>query len=203
MLTERQTFCLRFLTTGPAEEGRCCCSLHEDGPVGGVFWENFLPTEGSGRCLFLQVFCTGGRGLACCDLCCSSARRGCLQSWRDVKLPLWPLRLWGKSGLQWWVEGPRCMSLTLESWSLGAALRGRSLILKRWRASSVEVPSLSSQSPSSSSESDMRNLTVRWCSQRVSAEFRLWLRGRGLGAHGSLPLRLTLRLTWGLLNISQ
>ena len=100
--------------------------------------------------------------------------------------------------LFWEEEGPGCV--TLERGTLGAALRGRSLLnIEKWGGSSAEEASLSSWYPSSS-ESEMRNLTVRWC-QRGSAEFRLWLRGRG--AHISRLLWLALWLSWGLLIISQ
>ena len=141
---ETITFCLWFLTTGPAEEGRCFGSLHGEGPAGGVFWENFLLPELSERCFFLLFFCPERRGLACSGRCCSIALRGCLLSWSEGKAPLWPLTLRGESGLQCWVEGQRCMSLTLETGSLGAALRGHSLLLKGWGASSVEEFSVSS-----------------------------------------------------------
>lgn len=110
--------CLRFLTAGPAEEGRCCCScsLRGEKAADGEFWENLLDWQPAERCLFLLPFLPDRRGLI-----------GGLPACRDG----------GKEAWLGGAEEPDCRAWTLVRGRFaGAALRGRSGT--GWGVSSVE-----------------------------------------------------------------
>lgn len=130
---ELPSTCLRFLTAGPAEEGRCFCSQGGEKAAGWEFWENLRAWQPAERCLFLLPFLPRRRGLIC---------------WREAGDPA----LLGRAG------EPGCRALTLDRGCFaGAALRGGSWT-GRGAVSSAEEALLSS---SSSSESEMWKVMVR------------------------------------------